>query len=356
MAEPRADADNEFGDDRDLPDLVEPADEWDAGEVEQPMRDYFETHANTPLFAGAGLSTLSATLLLLNCLRNHRASNVLINELFGLLAKSVLPIPNSLPDSEYGASNILKRLGLGYFLKPRVGYVFSSGEVVTFLSTVSSTKVPTGFSSTLIKHVGEKKLAGVKSHDHHVLVQQVLPATIRHLLKKGPRESIIRLGMAFQRLCSKTIKMSELKELSVYVTETLCMFELWFPPGFFDIMPHLVQHLVYELEMCGPVHSRWCYAIERYLGNLTNYVRDKSRPEAGMASGYMVDESLGYCTEFFSLYPHTRRRVWDPMEEARDSGELLTGKGTAVRLTPAEIEHIHDCVIKHLSQTAPLMR
>jgi hypothetical protein len=75
-----------------------------------------EDNSTTPLFADAQLSCLSATLLLLNCLRVHGASNALINELFTLLSKSVLLTANSLPTSEYSASKMLRHLGLGYEL------------------------------------------------------------------------------------------------------------------------------------------------------------------------------------------------------------------------------------------------
>ena len=75
-----------------------------------------EDSATTPLYAGSRLSSLTATLLLLNCLRTHGASNVMINEIFQILGKSVLPAINSLPISEYGASKLLKLLGLSYDL------------------------------------------------------------------------------------------------------------------------------------------------------------------------------------------------------------------------------------------------
>ena len=61
-------------------------------------------------------------------------------------------------------------LGTNNFIKPKAPYVFTPTENTDFINWVSSTRVPTGFSSTLIKHVGEKQLAGLKSHDHHVLL------------------------------------------------------------------------------------------------------------------------------------------------------------------------------------------
>jgi hypothetical protein len=33
--------------------------------------------------------------------------------------------------------------------------------------------------------------------------------------------------------------------------------ELMIPPSFFDVMTHLVIHLVEVLDLCGPVHIRW---------------------------------------------------------------------------------------------------
>lgn len=243
----------------------------------------------------------------------------------------------------------------GNFVKPKAPYVFSESEKSSFLLLVSSTKVPSGYSSTLTKHVGEKRLNVLKSHDHHILLQQILPAAIRGSLSRGVRETIVRLGNLFQRICAKVIRTSEIATLRISAAEVLCLLELNFPPGFFDIMTHLVVHLVDELEICGHVHARWCYSVERYLGVLTRYVRDKSKPEAGMATGYMIDESLGFCTEYFELYEHSKSRVWDPEEELKDSGECLLGKPKTKQLTEREVDLIHDYIIKHSIHTEELL-
>ena len=243
----------------------------------------------------------------------------------------------------------------GNYIKPKAPYTFSESEKSDFLSRVSSTQVPSGYSSTLTKHVGEKRLLGLKSHDHHILIQQILPAAIRNSLTRGVRETIIRLGNLFQRICAKVIRTSEIQPLRTCASEVLCLLEINFPPGFFDIMTHLVIHLVDELELCGPVHARWCYSVERYLGVLTKYVRDKSKPEAGMATGYMIDESLGFCTEYFELYEHAKSRVWDAEEELKDSGECLLGRPLVKHLTDTELEQIHEYVITHSIHTEGLL-
>ncbi len=38
------------------------------------------------------------------------------------------------------------------------------------------------------------------------------------------------------------------------VATTLCMLEMEMPPFFFDVMTHLVIHLVEEVDVCGLVH------------------------------------------------------------------------------------------------------
>jgi hypothetical protein len=129
------------------------------------------------------------------------------------------------------------------FIKPRAPYVFTEHKKGVFLALISSTRVPSGYSSTLIKHAGENRLAGLKSHDHHCLIQQVLPAAIRHLLDRGVRETIIRVGHLFQRLCARVIDPAKTRDLETYAAETLCQVELNFPPGFFDTMTHLPIHL-----------------------------------------------------------------------------------------------------------------
>jgi hypothetical protein len=85
------------------------------------------------------------------------------------------------------------------------------------------------------------------------------------LLHPGPMRTIICLGKTFQKLCTKVLNPNDIGGLRTYVAQSLCMFEIWWPPTFFDLMTQLIIHLVDGLEICGPIATRWCYPIERYL-------------------------------------------------------------------------------------------
>jgi hypothetical protein len=62
---------------------------------------------------------------------------------------------------------------------------------------------------------------------------------------------------------------------------------MYFPPSFFDIMTHLLYHLLDELDVCGLVATRWMYPIERYMETLKLYVRNMAWLKASMAKGYI---------------------------------------------------------------------
>ncbi|KAH0765493.1 hypothetical protein KY285_001364 [Solanum tuberosum] len=74
--------------------------------------------------------------------------------------------------------------------------------------------------------------------------------------------------------------------------------EKLFPPGFFTIMVHLVTHLATEARLAGPVHYRWMYPIERYLGTLKSYVRNRACPEGSIAEAYIANECLTFCSRY----------------------------------------------------------
>ena len=137
------------------------------------------------------------------------------------------------------------------------------------------------------------KLYELKSHDYHALMQQFFPVSLRSILPKHVRNVICRLSFFFNALYSKVVDVPSLDELQNEIVVTLCLFENYFPPSFFDIMVHLVR----EVRLCGPVYFRWMYLFERFMKVLKGYVRNHTRP---VAECYIVEEGIKFCTEYLS--------------------------------------------------------
>lgn len=69
------------------------------------------------------------------------------------------------------------------------------------------------------KHVVNGKLQSLKSHDMHVLCQQIVPMVVRNVLDGGVRVAIIRLSVVFQHICTKVVYLNEMSCLKLYVAE-----------------------------------------------------------------------------------------------------------------------------------------
>jgi hypothetical protein len=119
------------------------------------------------------------------------------------------------------------------FCKTHGPIFFNSNETRELLELVSSTKAPTRYVTMFKKHVARQRLIAMKSHDHHVMIQQILFAYVRNILLPGVCQGIIRISKCFQKICMKVVNPNDILSLKVYVAETLSMLEMWFLLGFF---------------------------------------------------------------------------------------------------------------------------
>ncbi|XP_028193133.1 uncharacterized protein LOC114378691 [Glycine soja] len=115
--------------------------------------------------------------------------------------------------------------------------------------------------------------------------------------------ALFSLTRGTKKLFLKTLKTitvpdgySKLQLLKDRIVVTLCHLEMLFPPSFFTVMVHLTVHLIEEAKLGGPVHYRYMYPVERELGHLKSFVRNKAQPEGSIAEGYLAEESLTFCS------------------------------------------------------------
>ncbi|GKB58305.1 uncharacterized protein Tco_0914491 [Tanacetum coccineum] len=154
---------------------------------------------------------------------------------------------------------------------PAACYTMSKVEKTIFCEFLDGVKVPSGYSTNIKKLVSmeDLKLLGMKSHDCHILMTQMIPIAIRGVLPPRVRHTITKLCLFFNMIYSKVIDPEKLDEWQSDIILTLCELEMYFPPSFFDVMVHLVSHIVREIKACGLAFLRDMYPFERLDGKGT---------------------------------------------------------------------------------------
>ncbi|GJS84098.1 putative transposase-associated domain-containing protein [Tanacetum coccineum] len=173
------------------------------------------------------------------------------------------------------------------------------------LMILKNLKVSDGYASNISRVVSlkDRKIMNLKSHDGHILMQDILPIALRACMFSRSQTRVVKamcdLCLFFKGLCDKVLDMRELDQMEHDIVQTLCELEQLFPPSFFTIMVHLTIHLISEAKLGGPVHYRWMYPVERYLMQLKSYVQNKAQPEGSIAEAYIKDECLTFCSRYF---------------------------------------------------------
>ena len=149
---------------------------------------------------------------------------------------------------------------------PAALFTMTKEEINLMLNILKDVKVPDGYSSNISRCIDthQNKIYGLKSHDSHILIEQLLPLSIRNVLPSQVSTILIDVCSFFKLLCAKVLDPKDLDKLNERTKLTLCHLEMLFPPSFFTVMVHLIIYLVDEAKLGGPVHYRWMYPIERY--------------------------------------------------------------------------------------------
>nr|AAT58820.1 unknown protein [Oryza sativa Japonica Group] len=235
---------------------------------------------------------------------------------------------------------------------PPACHTLSKDEKIAMLSCLKDIKVPSGYSARISKYVklDDLKLVGMKSHDCHVLITQILPVVIRGILPPKVRHTIQRLCAFFNAIGQKVIDPEDLDGLQTDIVNTLCHLEMFFSLSFFDIMVHLPVHLVKQTKLCGPAFLREMWPFERYMGVLKSYVRNRAKPKGSIIEGYTTEEAIEFCVNYMS----------DPdpigVPASRHEGRL-SGVGTIgrkrIRPDQASYAQAHYAVLQHMAEVGP---
>jgi len=218
---------------------------------------------------------------------------------------------------------------------------------------LNSIKVTSGYSSNIqgIINVKEKKIQNLKSHDCHVLMTQLLPVILRGVLPENLRLAVVKLCAFMNEISQNAINPKNLIKLQKDIVECLVSFEMVFLPSFFNIMTHLLVHIVTEITILDPVFLHNMFPFERFMAVLKKYVRKRSRPEGCIAKGYGTEEVIEFCVDCLpDLNP-----IGLPVShhEGRLKGKGTLGKKCNMNISCSEFSQANFTVLQNSSKVAP---
>lgn len=148
---------------------------------------------------------------------------------------------------------------------PAACHTMSREDKEIFLKVLRNVRVSDGYASNILRCVRlkDRTISGLKSHDSHILMQQLLPIALRQSLPEKVVKPFVEIYAFFKGICSTKLTQDEIDRLEGDVCITLCKLERVFPPGVFTSMVYLVVHLVCECRLGGHMQYRWMYPAER---------------------------------------------------------------------------------------------
>jgi hypothetical protein len=128
-------------------------------------------------------------------------------------------------------------------------------EKKEFYGFLKNVKVPFDYSMNVSRLISFPDLIvapGVKSHDYHVLLMQMIAVKIQNILQINVREAIMNFCFFFNAIGQKVLNEEALESLEKRHYITLYFLEVYFPPAFFDISIHFTTHLIKEIKAIWP--------------------------------------------------------------------------------------------------------
>ena len=83
------------------------------------------------------------------------------------------------------------------------------------------------------------------------------------------RETLFGLCNFFDVISRKSIGVRQLGRLQEEIVVILCELEIYFPPAFFDMMVHLLVHVVDDIVQLGPSFLHCMLPFERINSDIT---------------------------------------------------------------------------------------
>lgn len=132
---------------------------------------------------------------------------------------------------------------------------------------------------------------GYISHDCHVMLIIFIAIAIKVIKLVHVKMVVTKLCYFFNAISHKVIDLEELGHLRVFAIETVCKFEMCFPLSFFNMMQHLMVHIVPQILVLGPLYLHQMWTFEQYMSNLKRLCTEPCPPRGFDDRGIHYQES-----------------------------------------------------------------
>jgi hypothetical protein len=175
-------------------------------------------------------------------------------------------------------------------------FTLSPQEIKQFFNCLLGVKVPYGYSSQISRYLdkAKQKFSGMKSHDCHMLMTQILPVAIQRIMDEHVRQTLFGLYNFFDIISRKSISVRKVDKLQEEIVVILCKLEMYFPPTFFDSMVHLLVHIMENIVQLAPMFLHSMMLFERMNGVIKGYVHNRSCPDGSIAKGFLTKECISF--------------------------------------------------------------
>jgi hypothetical protein len=241
-------------------------------------------------------------------------------------------------------------LGNGRHSLPTASDNLSNDEKRAICLSLKGLKVPIGFSSNIKRLVSMKDLSltGFNAHDCHMMLTVFLSVAIRAIKHLYTRTVITRMCYFFNQIGQKEIHEDELGDLKDFMAKTMGQMEQCFPPSFFDIMAHLMMHMVDQIRWLGPMYLHEMWPYERFMSILNRYVHNRAHLEGSMIERYCAEEVIEACQDYLREEDRCSLGLPVTRHKGRLVGKGSKGRKAIIDMEFTKVEEAHSCVLQYL--------
>jgi hypothetical protein len=128
----------------------------------------------------------------------------------------------------------------------------------------------------------------------------LMPVMFHGYLNVDMWKNFAELSYFYRKICAKEVSKVMMEKLEKEIMLPVCKMENVFPHGWFNVMQHLLVHLLWEARVGGPVQFQWMYSQERELKKHRAIVHNKARVEGCIVEAFACKEITNFSSTYFS--------------------------------------------------------